>query len=198
MPKVSRKKAQQNRDAVIDAAARLFRAHGLDGVSVPALMADAGLTHGGFYGHFASKDELAALACAKSFADKREALEDIVARSDGDRSKARRALAQFYLAEEHRDGAGEGCPVPALLNDVARVGPDSPVRKAYVEGLSELAAQMMPLMEGRSGSEKRSEALVMLSLLVGAVTLARATQGEKISDEILKAARKSLLDSNRG
>ncbi len=71
--------------------------------------------------------------------------------------------------------------MPALLNDVARVGADSPVRKAYVDGLSALAAQMIPLMDGRSGSEKRREALAMLSLLVGAVTLARATRGEKLS-----------------
>jgi TetR/AcrR family transcriptional repressor of nem operon len=195
MPRVSRKKAQQNRDAVIDAAARLFRAHGLDGVSVPALMADAGLTHGGFYGHFASKDELAALACAKSFAGKSEALGEIVARSNGDRAKGRRGLVQYYLAETHRDEPGEGCPVPALSNDIARAGPDSAVRKAYVDGLSEFAEQMMPLMEGRSSAEKRSEALAMLSTLVGAVMLARAMSGEKISDEILKAARKSLLGS---
>ncbi len=77
---------------------------------VRALMADAG-PDAGLLWPFRLKDELAALACAKSFADKREAMKDIVARSDGDQSKARRALAGFYLAEEHRDGAGNvRCP----------------------------------------------------------------------------------------
>lgn len=197
MPRVSRKQANQHRVDIVDAAARLFRERGIDGVSVPELMADAGLTHGGFYGHFASKEELAALACSKAFAEKAEAVGKIVERGKGDRARARRELAHYYLTSLHCDDPGEGCPIPALSSDITRAKPDSALRTAYVDGLSAFAEQMIPFMEGRSNSEKRSEALAMLSMLVGAVTLARATRGEKISDEILKAVRKSLLESSR-
>jgi TetR/AcrR family transcriptional repressor of nem operon len=197
MPRVSRKQANQHRVDIVDAAARLFRERGIDGVSVPELMADAGLTHGGFYGHFASKEALAALACTKAFAEKAEAVGKIVERSKGDRARARRELALYYLTSLHCDEPGEGCPIPALSSDIARVKPDSAVRTAYVDGLSAFAEQMIPFMEGRGNSEKRSEALAMLSMLVGAVTLARATRGEKISDEILKAVRKSLAGPRR-
>ena len=117
----------------------------------------------------------------------------IVGRSKGDRAKARRDLAQYYLTSLHCDDPGEGCPIPALSSDITRAKPGSVVRTAYVDGLSAFAEQMIPFMEGRDDSEKRGEALAMLSMLVGAVTLARATRGEKISDEILKAVRKSLV-----
>jgi TetR/AcrR family transcriptional regulator, transcriptional repressor for nem operon len=197
MPRVSRKQASQHRIDIVDAAARLFRERGIDGVSVPELMADAGLTHGGFYGHFASKEELAALACTKAFADKAEVLRRVVERCKGDRAKTRRELANYYLASSHCDDPGEGCAIPALSSDIARAKPDSAVRAAYVDGVSAFAEQMIPFMEGRSNSEKRSEALAMLSMLVGAVTLARATRGEKISDDILKAVRKILLGPRR-
>jgi TetR/AcrR family transcriptional repressor of nem operon len=197
MPRVSRKQAAQHRVDIVDAAARLFRERGIDGVSVPELMADAGLTHGGFYGHFASKEELAALACTKSFAEKADALGKIAERSKGDRARARRELAQYYLTSQHCDDPGEGCPIPALSSDITRAKAGSVVRTAYVDGLSAFADQMIRFMEGRDTSEKRGEALAMLSMLVGAVTLARATRGEKISDDILKAVRKSLVGPRR-
>jgi TetR/AcrR family transcriptional repressor of nem operon len=197
MARVSRKQANQHRVDIVDAAACLFRERGIDGVSVPELMADAGLTHGGFYGHFASKEELAALACTKAFDETAKALGRIVERSKGDRAKARRELAHYYLNPPHCDDPGRGCPITALASDIARLKPGSAVRTAYVDGLTAFAEQMIPLMEGRSTSEKRSEALAMLSMLVGAVTLVRATRGEKISNQILKAVRKSLLGSSR-
>jgi TetR/AcrR family transcriptional regulator, transcriptional repressor for nem operon len=81
MPRVTRKEADQHRDDVVEAASHLFREHGIDGVSLPAVMAEAGLTHGGFYGHFKSKEALAAEACARAFEEKRNEYDAIVARN---------------------------------------------------------------------------------------------------------------------
>lgn len=94
----------------------------------------------------------------------------------GDRAKARRDFVQYYLTSLHRDDPGAGCPLPSLSCDVARAASGSSTRAAFVDGLSKLADKIAPIMDGQTKSERRCEALAMISMLVGAVALSRATQ----------------------
>src|SRR5688572_2677841 len=114
MARVSQAQAQQNRERVIDEAARLFRERGVQGVSVADLMAAAGLTHGGFYKRFASKEALVAEAVSRAFGELGERLAALDERHPGDHPAARRELLDFYFSAEHRDHAGRGCPATAF------------------------------------------------------------------------------------
>ena len=137
MPRVSREQADHNRTAITEASARLFREHGVDNVSVAELMAAAGLTHGGFYGHFDSKEELAGEACRWAFGRSAERWKKRIADKD-DPSVARAALTDNYLSSQSRSGPEGSCPATSLASDVARKTADAPIRAAYVAGLEEL------------------------------------------------------------
>ncbi|MFD2265179.1 TetR family transcriptional regulator [Lacibacterium aquatile] len=179
MARVSKEQSQKNRETILQVAAGLFRERGLAGIGVADLMAAAGLTHGGFYGHFASKDDLAAEAAGRAF--------DEVSgmwKSDA----AFEASVTQYLSAEHRDAPDKGCPMAALAADVAREGNDKPIRAVFQKGIAETVEALSGLQaDGRKG------ALVDLAALIGALTLARATKGDAISDEILAAVRERLL-----
>ena len=195
MPRVSQQQTDLNRIAIENASAALFRERGLNGVSVADLMAAAGLTHGGFYGHFSSKDGLAAVACARAFEgsgarwDRRfETLPDPEAR--------RMAYVDGYLAPTSRDRPGSGCAAAALAGDVAREAPDKPVRVAYLDGVKAMQSRLAALQApGTEADVAQRQALVDMATLVGALLLSRATRGDPISDEILASARAALLGS---
>src|SRR5262245_10098091 len=112
--KVTREQAVENRERIVAAAARLFREHGFDGIGVADIMKSAGLTHGGFYGHFGSKDDLAAEACARAL-DRSVTKWDAIAAADGDPLAT---IVGSYLSEAHRDRPGSGCMVAAVGSDV--------------------------------------------------------------------------------
>jgi TetR/AcrR family transcriptional repressor of nem operon len=192
MPRVSRAQTDSNRAAIEETSARLFREQGIKNVSVADLMAAVGLTHGGFYGHFASKDALAAVACEHAFGQAHARWTARVA-SQPSPEAALQHLIQSYLRPESRDNAGNGCPLPALAGDVAREPADKPVRAAYLAGLNDLLSVLLPLQGTGDAATDRSQALAQLSTLVGALLLSRATQGDAISDELLAAARSQLL-----
>ncbi len=197
MARASREEASKHREEVVSAAARLFREHGIGGVSVTELMGEAGLTHGGFYRHFASKDDLAAQACTAAFAQLAATLAAIGARHEGDGEAAERELLDTYLSPAHRDDAGSGCPTAALCIDVAREAKGSAVHEAYVKGVRGMVDNLSQLSGGKGRRRSRGKALAELSTLVGALVLARATRGDTLSTEILDAARKSLLSSTK-
>jgi TetR/AcrR family transcriptional regulator, transcriptional repressor for nem operon len=194
MPRVSRKEADQHREDVINAASRLFLEHGIDGVSVPAVMAEAGLTHGGFYGHFSSKEALVAEACTRAFADRRNVYEGIEERNGSDKKAARVEFIKRYTAKTHRDAIGLGCPAAAMCGDIARDNPKGPVRAAFAAGVNMMVEKISPLLSGKKKAATREEALAQIAMLVGAVTLARATKGYPVSDEILQSVRSTLLE----
>lgn len=193
MPRVSREQTHKNRAAIEEVSARLFREQGLNGVSVPQLMAAAGLTHGAFYGHFESKDELAAIACEQAFD---QSAKRRVKRTEGkqDRKTALKALTDNYLSARHRDDAGHGCPAVAFAGDVARESDDKPVRTAYLAGVKRMADGLASLSDAESTSARRKQSLIQMASMVGALTLARATKGDPISDEILAAVRGFLAE----
>lgn len=191
MPRVSREQTAANREAIEDVSARLFREQGINGVSVADLMAAAGLTHGGFYGHFASKDDLAAVACAHAFGQS-AARRTKWRKPTSDTESAMQEMVNRYLSIRHRDGAGDGCPAVALAADVAREAPDKPVRAAYLAGIKAMAGGIEALCAGETPQQRREQALARMATMVGALLLARATSGDPLSAEILTAARAAL------
>jgi TetR/AcrR family transcriptional repressor of nem operon len=186
--RVSREKAALNRERIIDAAGALFRAKGFGGIGVADIMKAADLTHGGFYGHFASKDDLVAQASERAMA--RAAVNwERVATDAPDKPYA--ALLKHYLSPRHRDDPGKGCVFAALAADAARC--DKSVRSAFAEGLQSLIDILTQAIPGRSKAARRRKALATMAAFVGALTLARAVDDETFSDEILEAARRELL-----
>ncbi len=181
MGRVSQAQARENRRRVVDTAARLFRERGVQQVSVADLMAEAGLTHGGFYKRFASKEALVTEAVGHAFAERAAELDEFAARED--HASARRDFAEAYLSPEHRDNPGTGCPAVAFGADVAREDAGGGARERYADGIERYARWLA----GDGGED-----LAAVSTLVGALMLARATSGTPLSDRILTAAKESL------
>lgn len=178
MPRVSQEQAKLNRQRVVEVASSLFRERGLHGVGVADIMASAGLTHGGFYGQFASKEALAAEAFDTALGeDYRGNLDTIVAN---------------YLSLGHVRSPGRGCPLAALANDVAREPPGSPVRARFTDGVERLASILAGLSPRASKERRRQRSLAMLSTLVGAVVLARAVDDEVLANDLIQAAQASV------
>jgi TetR/AcrR family transcriptional repressor of nem operon len=186
--RVSRQKAAENRERIIDAASALFRANGFGGIGVADIMQAADLTHGGFYGHFASKDDLVAQACRKATAQAAANWQRTAAKAPGD---PHAALLTRYLQPRHRDEPGQGCVFAALGADAARSGPM--VQEALADGLEPLIDLLAKSAPGRSKTERRRKGVAAMAGLVGALLLARAVGKGEFSDEILEATRRELL-----
>ena len=185
--KVSREQAAQNRERILDAAAQLFRERGFDGVGVADLMKEAGLTHGGFYGHFSSKEDLIAEASARALTGSLALLAKAAERASGDPLSA---VAGAYLASSHRDNPGAGCLLAALGPDVSRQGPA--VRRAATDHLRAAFDLLAKLVRGTSKAARRRKAISTYATLVGAMVMARAVDDRALSQEILDAAQASV------
>jgi TetR/AcrR family transcriptional repressor of nem operon len=183
--KVSRVQAEENRNRVIDVAGRLFREHGFEGTSLEDIMAAAGLTRGGFYSNFASKEDLMAQACDRVLTKSREQWSLL----DGGPDPFVR-LVESYVSERHRDTPGRGCMLAALAADAARKG--TPVRSTFTAGLRAYINVLFKFVPGNSHKARRQKALATLAGMVGAVALARATNDADLSAEILAAVRTDL------
>ncbi len=175
----SREQVEQNRERLLDAASAGFRREGFDGVRVADVMQEVGLTHGGFYAYFASKDDMAAQAFTHHFGVLAERLRARVERGDalGD-------YAESYLSRANRDHPDKSCLFPSLSGEVARQ-PDA-VRQAYTQGLEAYLAEFTAMAGGRA------EAIGAFATLVGAMALARAVNDDALSREILEAGKAAL------
>lgn len=191
MPRVSKAQAEANHQAIEDAASRLFRERGLDGVTVADVMAAAGLTHGGFYAHYPSKDALAASACEAAFTFAREKWRRRIAAAET-ASAAKTSIAEGYLKAAYCNPAVATCPTATLVTDVARATPEHPIRKAYLDGVREQIDTLAALNGSADQRANRAEACVQLATMMGALLLARATQGDPLADEMAQAARAHL------
>jgi TetR/AcrR family transcriptional regulator, transcriptional repressor for nem operon len=188
--KVSRIQTAENRERILDAATKLFRERGIDGIGVDDLMKAAGLTHGGFYGHFKSKEDLVAQACARAVARMRQNWVNVVEQATGDPLEA---LADTYLTAKHRDGAGRGCPMAALGPEIARQGPM--VRHAFTDEFRPFLDYLSRIVQGGSSSLRRQKALATYASLVGALVIARAVDDTTLSNEILAAVATTMHDN---
>jgi TetR/AcrR family transcriptional repressor of nem operon len=196
VPRVSREQAEANHQAIEDAASRLFRERGLGAVTVADVMAEAGLTHGGFYAHFPSKDALAASACASAFAF---AAEKWRRRIEGAPTPAsgRKAIADGYLHDRNCDPVAASCPTATLAADVARAPRDHPIHDAYLAGVRQQIDTLAALNASGNRARDRAAACVQLATLMGALLLARATHGDPLSAEFITAAKAHLTDAPR-
>lgn len=180
--KVSREQATKNRAHVVEVAGAEFRKHGFDGIGVADLMQAAGLTHGGFYNNFATKDALAAEAVTRVFAETTERLRQYALAATDPYA----ATIRFYLSPEHRDSVESGCAIAALSQDAARGSPE--LRAAFEAGI---AAYLDLIIEIAGVARERVTAIY--ATMVGALTLSRTVTDPALADAILTAAIDSLL-----
>ncbi len=192
--KVTREQAELNRQRIVETAARLFRERGFDGVGIAQLMEEVGLTHGGFYGQFSSKEDLMAEACAKAFHDTMQRWREMRDRAP---DKALAAIASLYVSPGHRDHPGEGCILPALGVEATRQG--LPIRSVVTDAAKSLISLLAEVIPGRTAKARREQALASCAAMVGAVVLARTVTDAALSDEILEAVRTQItkLDKAR-
>jgi TetR/AcrR family transcriptional regulator, transcriptional repressor for nem operon len=201
--KLTKERAADNRQRIIETASRLFRQHGFDGVGLADLMKAAGFTHGGFYNHFGSKEALAADAASAGL--NHSSLQLCSALED-QRKKGTSGLARFverYLSCEHRDGRESGCTIAALACDAAREGKE--IQERFAQGIGEeleiLASYFTKgVKDEASLLSARDRAIPILAELVGAIVLARAVAqaNPSLSEEILRAGRRSLAKRPSG
>jgi TetR/AcrR family transcriptional repressor of nem operon len=173
---------------LVEAAAARFKERGVDGISLSDLMKDLELTHGGFYKHFDSRDELVTEALDLALAQSGQALRERL--SQGDKPGIA-AFVDFYLGEAHRDGRAAGCAVAALAGDAPRKSADVQAQfrrqiEANLDALSEA------LRQGGSTGDARATALLVLSALYGALIMARAVGDSPLSSEVLRTVRKRV------
>ena len=187
--KVTRKQAKLNRERVVETAARLFRERGFEGVGVADLMKSAGLTHGGFYGQFDSKEHLMVEACEQALKKSEHTWRELLERAP---KKPLSAIASFYLSTKHRDNPGAGCVVAALSIEAARQGPT--VRAAFTQAAKRFVELLGQVVPGRSAKSRRRQALASFAAMVGAVVLARTVSHASLSEEILDAVDAQLAE----
>ena len=180
--KVSREQAARNRGHVVDVAGAQFRKHGFDGIGVADLMKAAGLTHGGFYNNFPSKDALAVEAVAQVFAETRGRLRSVAMGA----ADPLAAIVHLYLSPEHRDAMEAGCAIAALSQDAARGSLE--LRAAFEAGIKGYLDLLIEF-----GNVSRGRAMAIYATMLGALTLSRTVVDRAVSDEILAAAVEGLL-----
>ncbi|HTK62505.1 MAG TPA: TetR/AcrR family transcriptional regulator [Pseudonocardia sp.] len=191
MPRSSRVDTARHHEELIEAASRLFRERGLESVSVPDVMGEVGLTRGGFYKHFESKEALVATAIDAAYDAQLETLGRFAAEHPDDPAAARTAFLDFYLSPEHRDDPGGGCPT-VLANAIAQCDAGSAPREAFTAGVRKILTAYGAGEIGADPDERQTEILGEMATLVGALMMARATVGDPMSDAILTAARRRL------
>jgi len=174
--RVSRERVMGNRLTILDIAGQLFRERGFEAVTVADIMKAAGLTHGGFYGYFKSKDDLIAEALG-------QALTKTTTGPLGDLT----TYAAGYLSRAHRDDLAGGCPTAALAAETIRQ--DAVVRTAMTMGLKQQIERFSRVAAGENGTEKRREAIGSWAAMVGAIVLARASDDPALSNELLAQTR---------
>jgi TetR/AcrR family transcriptional repressor of nem operon len=176
----------ESHERIVATAAGLFRELGVEGISVADLMQSAGLTHGGFYRHFESRDELVGEAVERALAEGSAAANAIASRPKASFAD----LVDAYLSVAHRDNLATSCAVTTLAGEVARSG--ARTRTAYTRQVREYVALFAGLLAHLPEKTRRAGALEALTTLVGAVSMARAVNDDKLSREILKNAGEAL------
>jgi len=176
---------EETRQKVVKAAAMAVRAKGPDGVGVAEIMAEAGLTHGGFYAHFKSKEALIAAAVEEAFGQSRRRFSRLT--EDMSPAEALEAFVDAYVSAEHRANPQRGCPISTLANDLPRQG--ALVRAAFDAGVEGLISRIEGWLPEPDPDARRSLASSLMAEMAGAVALARAVSDETLAAQLLEASR---------
>jgi TetR/AcrR family transcriptional regulator, transcriptional repressor for nem operon len=176
---------------IVKGASRRLRAEGLTGAAVSTVMRDSGLTHGGFYKHFKSKNDLLSESLSKAF----EQMADVLARATK-RSKpgsAWKAVVKTYLSPEHCDHAEFGCPLAALAPELART--DRTMKPRIAAELVKYKSRMLPFMPGNRAADKERAFFAIFPTMIGAIAIARILPDPAMRKKVLTNAREFLLRS---
>lgn len=200
MPRVSREQKERNRERILAAAGQAFRARGIDGVGIDELMKTAGMTHGGFYNHFSSKEELALQVLNQGFTASLGSVDDLIGAHPRSSRAALNAIIDSYLSTYHRDHPEAGCASAALAVDTGRHGLQA--QNEYRRGLHGYLTAITALLRGSAkqtdakldARRARDQAIALFSQLVGAQIIARAIAraDPELSDEVLAANSREL------
>src|SRR5688500_6110272 len=166
---------QATRQRILQAAGRRFKEDGIDGAGVAAVMSDAGLTNGGFYAHFASKEDLVANVLADQLRAQRQNFDS----QPPDRAGLE-AFIRAYLSPQHRDQSADGCPSAALLDEIARR--PAATRQAFTDELLNTADDVAARLDRTDAEAARTDALTILGFMIGTLQLARALADRDLSD----------------
>jgi len=176
---------------IVKDASRRVRAEGITGAAVSAVMRDAGLTHGGFYKHFESKDELLTESLSEAFQEIADRLAH--AGEQAPPETAWKAIVKTYLSLEYCDHVEYGCPLTALAPELARV--DEVMKPRIFEELKKYRSRMLPFMPGRRTADKERAFFSIFSTMVGAIEIARMLPETVMREKVLASARGLLLRS---
>jgi TetR/AcrR family transcriptional regulator, transcriptional repressor for nem operon len=179
--KVSKEVMAEHKVQIIAAAAKRYRERGFDGISVADLMKEAGLTHGGFYRHFSSKDELIAISMLRAVSETIAEWRKIAADATGERLEA---VVHYYLSSGHHDHPETGCLAAALGCELARL--PSSIKDAVTDGERQIIDFLSEIAPGKTKALRRKQAIVAFASMVGGMTLARMTSSGELRLEILK------------
>ena len=177
---------EATRRRLIETAGRRFKSDGIDGSGIATLVADAGLTNGAFYGHFASKDDLVASVVAQQLEDQVATVNSLPAGL-----ASIEAFLREYLSPTHRDDLAGGCPSAALLDEIGRS--DVAVREAYTRGADSMIKAIARHLDDGDEQRTNERAIGLFSLLVGSLQAARAVTDPELSDRILAAAYSNAM-----
>ncbi|SCW82841.1 transcriptional regulator, TetR family [Paenibacillus tianmuensis] len=184
------KKHKMNiRHKILQSASQAFRANGIKAVSVPQIMSGAGLTHGGFYAHFESKEQLVAEACKSAMEGTVTRLGSI-AEQASDEQKLNDVI-ESYLSAAHCDSAEQGCIMPALAGEIARSSDD--IRQVFTEEVS----RFLSFVSGLAGQDE-DKSIALTATMVGSILLARSVNDSELSDKILSVCRTDLKQRTAG
>jgi TetR/AcrR family transcriptional repressor of nem operon len=176
---------------IVKDASRRVRAEGLNGAAVSAIMKDAGLTHGGFYKHFGSKDDLLLESLREGFREIEDTL--VLAAGESPPEEAWKAVVRTYLSLELCDHPERGCPLAALSPELARA--DKRMKPQIVAELVNYKSRMLPFMPGRRTAEKERAFFVIFSAMIGAIEIARMLPDRAMREKVLAGTRDFLLGS---
>jgi TetR/AcrR family transcriptional regulator, transcriptional repressor for nem operon len=186
MARYDKQQKEATRRRIVEAAGQRLKRDGIDGSGVSVLMADAGLTNGAFYAHFASKEDLVATAVADQL---HQQLERYRAQAT-DRAGVEQ-LVRDYLSIEHRDAPEHGCPSAALLDEIGRCS--DATKDAYTDGLLGLVDQIASILAPDHPQRARGQTLSLFALLIGTLQLSRALADRQLADEVLERAIDNAL-----
>jgi TetR/AcrR family transcriptional regulator, transcriptional repressor for nem operon len=184
----SRDAASETRRKIVKTAARQFRKHGFGGIGVADVMAKSGLTHGGFYKHFASKNALVTEACEWALAASRNELAALAEAAPP--GQGLDAIVCAYLSMEHRDHAERGCVISALAAEAVRL--DAPTKKAFSEGQEAQVSLIAALLPGTKDDAMQSAGAI-LAIMVGALTISRTIDDRELAEKFLQSVRTAAL-----